>query len=81
MWRAEPLHPAAFLVDQDRRVRIFDGGAQFANQPSDLRRRIDIALEQDKAPWPLGADEFALGIGQFQAGYARDECAAAHGAD
>ena len=65
MRRAEPLHPAALLVDQDRRIRIFDKAPQFANEPSNLRRRIDVALEQDEAPRPFGADEFALGIGQF----------------
>ena len=51
--RAEALHPAALLVDQDRRVRLAERLAQFANKLSDLRRRFDIPLEQDEAPRPL----------------------------
>ena len=81
MRRAEPRYPAAFLVDQDRGIRLAEATPQFLNKRRYLSRRLDIAFEQDKAPWPLATDEFALGCAQFQSGYARDECAAAHGAD
>jgi hypothetical protein len=51
------------------------------NQHSYLRRRLDIPLEQNKAPRPLGTDEFALGSAQFKSGYPSDEGPLAHQAD
>ena len=51
MRRPEPLHPAALLVDQDRRVVAADRLAQrFADQPRTCSGRLDIALEKDEAP-------------------------------
>src|SRR6476646_9389174 len=76
---AEPLHPAALLVDQHRRFGVSYAIAQFADEPRDLRWRINVALEKDKAPRPFRADKFALGSGQFQSGYAGNKCAALHG--
>jgi len=81
MRRPQPLHPPAFLVDQDRGIRVFCQVLEFANKIRYLGRRLNIALEQDKAPGPLVADEFALGRVKSKPRYARDECAAAHGAD
>ena len=53
MRRPEALDPAALLVDQDRRVGVADTSPQFLNQPSDLRRRFNVPLEQDESPRPL----------------------------
>ena len=43
--RTEPLHPAAFLVDQDRRIGLSIEFPQFTNKISYLRGRLDISLE------------------------------------
>ena len=48
--RAEALHPAALLVDQDRRIRSPDASRNSRTRCSYLRRRFDIPLEQNKAP-------------------------------
>ncbi|MGL3208210.1 hypothetical protein [Bradyrhizobium sp. BR 1433] len=81
MRRAEPLHPPAFLVDQDRGIGDADCGPEFPNKSRHLGRTLDVALEQNEAPWPLGANEFAFGVVEDQPGYARDECALRHSAD
>jgi hypothetical protein len=78
MRRAEALHPATLLIDQDRRIALAEFPAQFANKPSDLRRRLDIPFEQDEAPGPLRADELTLGGAQLRSGYARDESPRGH---
>ena len=49
MRRLEPLHPAAFLVDQHRRIGAADDGAQALDQGADLRRLGTVAGEQDEA--------------------------------
>ncbi len=46
---AEPLHPAALLIHQNRGIPA-DDIPKFAGQRFDLRRIIDVALEQDQAP-------------------------------
>jgi hypothetical protein len=79
--RTQALDPAAFLVDQDRRIRFTNGVSQLLNKLNNLYGRSDIPLEQNKSPRPLIADELALGGAEFQSGYACDECAAIHGAD
>ena len=61
--RAQPLHPAPLLVDQDRRVSRARSRPQFLNQRSNLSRRLDIALEEDEAPWAFGTDKLPLGGG------------------
>ena len=53
------MFPPAFLVDQDRRIRLIEEIPQLHNKRI-LDPRLDIAFEEDKAPWPLGADEIAL---------------------
>ena len=40
--RAEPLHPAALLVDQDRRIRLADGFPQFANKHERLAPDVSM---------------------------------------
>ena len=45
--RAHPLHPSAFLVDEDG--RIGRGRAQVADQAGQLQRFFDIAREEDEA--------------------------------
>ena len=49
MRRPEARHPAAFLIDQHRRVRPAGGGAQLADQPPQLLRIDAVAGEQDEA--------------------------------
>ena len=78
MRRAQPLHPAPLLVDQDRRVSRARSRPQFLNQRSNLSRRLDIALEEDEAPWAFGADELPLAGGQLGSGNAGDEGPLAH---
>src|SRR5882724_6941120 len=78
VWRTEALDPAALLVDQNRRMRVFDGLAQILNKTSDLRWRLDVSLEKDKSPGPLEADEVTLGGAQLQSGCACDESPRVH---
>jgi hypothetical protein len=59
--RAEALDPTSLLVDQDRRIRIFDRITQFTNKQNYLLWRLDIALKENKPPRPLRTDEFTLG--------------------
>ena len=77
----EAGHPPTFLVDQQGGIRLTQTIPQFTSEVRYLTWRLDIAFEQDEAPWALTTDEFALRGAQFQSRYARDECAAAHGAD
>ena len=42
MRRSEPLHPAAFLVDQDRGIGIADGFPQFPQQVKQLEPGVSI---------------------------------------
>ena len=65
MRRSEPGHPPAFLVDQHRGIRLAQTIPQFPNKRRYLIRRLDIAFEQDEAPWAHPTDEFALRGGQF----------------
>ena len=60
MRRPEPLHPPALLIDQHRsfgNAYRFEG---ILNQPGDLGFVLDVALEQDEAPWPSLTQECAL---------------------
>ena len=45
MRRPEPLHPTAFLVDQDRRVGVTNQIPHFFNKSRNLSRCLDVALE------------------------------------
>ena len=78
MRRPQPLHPATFLIDQDGRVGAVHGDAQLRSQSSDLRRVLDVALEQDETPRLFRAQECALPIGQDGAGNAGDESSDGH---
>ncbi|MNT44161.1 hypothetical protein D3C72_1806780 [compost metagenome] len=70
--RAEALHPAAFLIDQDRGVGAAHAVAQVVNQRLNLIRTVHVAAEQDEAPgFGLGV-EGALLRGQLVAGTAVD---------
>jgi hypothetical protein len=62
MRRAQPRHPTALLVDQDRRVGTADGGAQVVNQRSDLGRARAIARKQDEPPGVSSLYQGALGV-------------------
>ena len=53
MRRSRPHNPPAFLVDQDRRMRLIEEIPQLYNKRI-LDPRLDIAFEEDKAPRPLG---------------------------
>jgi hypothetical protein len=81
MRRPKPLHPTAFLIDQDRRDRLAEDAAQFANKRRYLVRRFDITLEEDKTPRKLRANELALSAGQLGPRQACNECAILHSAD
>jgi hypothetical protein len=68
--RRQPLHAAAFLVDQDRRLGPADDLAEIADKLLDLLSRVAIAFEEDEAPGRLGCEECALILAQPQAGAA-----------
>ena len=72
MRRSATLHAAAFLVDQDvdrTPQRVPDGRDQLAH----LRRRVDIALEQDDAERVGLLQEAALLRSQCQTAATADE--------
>jgi hypothetical protein len=48
---AASRRPAAFLVDQHRRIRLAADNSEFSNEVRYLIWRLDIAFEQDEAPW------------------------------
>ena len=75
--RAEPLHPAALLIDEDRRMPA-DRLAQGRGQGPDLRRALDVALEQDEAPGPGVAEKGDLVLRQGRSGAAQDTGAVGH---
>src|SRR5437879_12945249 len=81
MRRPQPGHSPAFLIDQHRRIRLTQTISQFTNEVRYLIWSLDIAFEQDEAPWPRPTDEFALRGGQYCSGYAGNEGACAHKAD
>ena len=74
----ETLNLTALLINQHRRIRFANRFPQITKKPNDLLWCLNISLEEDKSPWPLRADEFALGGCQFQSRYASDECARVH---
>jgi hypothetical protein len=76
--RLQPGDAAAFLVDQHRRVaphRL----AQIGDQTRDLRRRFDVAQEDDEAERIGGAEEAPFGIGERRSGAAVDRSGLSHG--
>lgn len=60
MGRLQALHPAAFLIDQDRRVGAADRIAQGGRQAADPIRGLAVALKQDEAERVRIAEEAAL---------------------
>ena len=75
MRRAEALHPAALLIDQDRGIGLPTRSRIPPTSRATCAGDVDVALEQDEAPRPLRAEKRALFGGQCRAGYAGDECA------
>ena len=55
--RTQPRHPAAFLVDQNRRVVAADAAAQRADQITHLTGRAAVAAEQNEADRIGGGEE------------------------
>ena len=79
MRRAEPLHPAALLVDQDRGVVAADDLAKICNKRATCVGRLDVALEQDQAPRAAASRRNARSsCGERRAGQAGDESARRH---
>ena len=58
--RPQPRHPAAFLVDQHRRLGARHRGAQLLDQPVGALGRVDVAGKQDEAQRIGVAEEGAL---------------------
>jgi hypothetical protein len=71
------LHAAALLIDQDRGMSP-DNVAKMVRQRLHLRRSIDVALEEDEAPWIALAKERDLVGCEHQPAAAADECADRH---
>src|SRR6185312_13434790 len=55
--RAQPLHPAPFLIDEYRRIGPPDAIAHRSDQIADLLRLADVAGKQDETPWTFAAIE------------------------
>src|SRR5579871_6792502 len=64
MRRTEALHPAAFLIDEDRHFGAASACLQVLNQRGHLARRFNVPFEQDETPWPLGGDEGTFVVAQ-----------------
>ena len=62
MGRPQSRHPAAFLIDQHRRIGASDAVAQCVNQPAHLVGRAAIAAKQDE-PRRIGRGEKAPLVG------------------
>jgi hypothetical protein len=61
VWRSEPLHAAALLVDQDRRFAT-ERRAHIRDQAAQRLRLRYIALEYDDAPGLRLAKETAFPV-------------------
>jgi hypothetical protein len=59
--RGQPLHPPAFLIDQDRDIQAPHASPEIINDIGDLLWVIDIPLEQDQAPRIGLAEKSPLG--------------------
>jgi hypothetical protein len=68
--RTQPCHPAAFLVDQNRRVVAADAAAQRVDQIAHLTGRAAVAAEQNEADRIGGSEEIAFPGGKTLAGAA-----------
>ena len=77
--RPQPGNPAAFLVDQDRRLAARHAGTQLVDQAARALDRVDVAGEQDEAQRIGIAEEGTLLRRQFRPGAAQNQRAwAAH---
>src|SRR5271168_2806237 len=70
---AEPLYPAALLINQDRGVAAASAFLQLVNQLSNLPGRFDVPFEQNETPGTLGMDKGALVVTQRGPGNTGDE--------
>ena len=77
MRRAEALHPAALLVNQNGRVAPY-GVPEGCSQPSHLRGSFDVPLEEDETPGIAVTQERALGASQSGSSNAGYESAGCH---
>jgi hypothetical protein len=77
MRRGEALHAPALLVDEHWGIAAH-GIAKGRDQAAQLRRRVDVAAEEDEPPRLALAQERALGARQGRAGKASDESAYRH---
>ena len=73
MRAAQPLHPPAFLINQDRGIAP-DRRAQITGQAAQLVWRFDIAREDDKAERVDVGKERAFILLQHRPGAAKDCC-------
>ena len=73
MRRTQPRHPAAFLIDQNRRVVAADAAAQRADQIAHLIGRAAVAAEQNEADRIGGGEEIAFRGAKALAGAAQDD--------
>ena len=73
MRRLQTLNPAAFLVDQHRRIRSADRCLEIRDEAPDLIRLDAIALKQDEAGRVGGAEEIALRRIEAWPGAAEDQ--------
>ena len=73
MRRPEPLHAAAFLIDQHRRIGPADRLAKARDQPANLLGRLDIALEDDEPPGRRVTQEGSFRRRNVDAGETRNE--------
>ena len=73
MRRLQALDPAAFLVDQHRRIRTADRCLEIGDEGPDLIRFSAIALKQDEACGIGGAEEIALRPIEVPTGAAEDQ--------
>ena len=73
MRRPQPRDPAAFLVDQHRRLGARHRGAQVLDQPARALGRVDVAGEQDEAQRIGVAEERTLVGREVGAGAAEDD--------
>jgi hypothetical protein len=65
-WRAEALHAAAFLVDEDKRFVSTDGFARVRDEAADLVVGLAIAGEQDDAERARCGEEALFRVRQAQ---------------
>jgi hypothetical protein len=78
MRRTQTLHPAALLVDQDRRVAPAGDVAKLSRQINNLARTFDVPCEQDQAPRLEIAQKCTFLIADPCRSKSGDECTGCH---